>query len=150
MTQLNEFPANREHVRKMKTIVMGALVLLVSGLLVVTPGLAGGKGKHHGHNPEKKLQKLTKRLGLSKEQQAKVKPILEQKHHKLQELHKQMKQVRKNARAQIEELLNPEQVEKYQHMREKYKQGKKNGKGKHGKKHKRGHHNDDDDEKDHD
>lgn len=146
MRHINAVQERHESLPKLKAFAMGAFVVLVSGMLVVAPGWAGGKGKHHGHDPEKKMQKLTKKLGLSEEQQAKVKPILEQKHQKMQELHNQMKQVRKDAQAQIEAQLTPEQVDKYKHMREKYKQGKKKGKGKHGKKHKKDHHDDDDDD----
>ncbi len=121
----------------MKSIVMGAIIVLISGLLISAPGLAGGKGKHHGHDPERKLQKLTKRLGLSDEQQGKVKAILEEKHHKLQELHQQMKEIRKNAREQIKAQLTPEQVEKFKKQRGKRKHRK--NKGMHGKKHGKAH-----------
>jgi len=118
-------------------------MMLVSGVLVAAPGWAGDKGSHHGHDPEKKLQKLTKKLELTEEQQAKIKPILEQKHEQLQALHKQMKDVRMNAQAQVEAQLTPEQVEKLKELREKHKQCKGKKKGKHGKKYNKDHHDDD-------
>ena len=148
MEKLNEVQRRQEHLAKMKVFVMWTLMVLVSGVLIAAPGWAGGKGKHYGHDPEKKLQKLTKRLGLSEEQQGKVKSILEEKHHKLQELHKQMKEVRKNARAQIEAQLTPEQVQKFKKHRDKRKHGKKGGMGKHGKKHKKKHSGHDDEDGD--
>ncbi|GJL63210.1 MAG: hypothetical protein NPIRA04_18640 [Nitrospirales bacterium] len=38
------------------------------------PGWAEDKRKHHGHDPEKKLQTLTEKLELTEGQQAKIKP----------------------------------------------------------------------------
>jgi len=137
MTQSKEVQQCQKHQGPITTIMTWALMVLVSGVLVAAPGWAGDKGKHHGHDPEKKLQKLTKKLELTEEQQAKVKPILEQKHQQLQALHKQMKEIRMNARAQIEAELTPEQVAKLKELRDKHKQCKEGKKGKHGKKHKK-------------
>ncbi|GJL52025.1 periplasmic heavy metal sensor [Candidatus Nitrospira salsa] len=137
MTQSKEVQRCQKHQGPITTIMTWALMVLVSGVLVAAPGWAGDKGKHHGHDPEKKLQKLTKKLELTEEQQAKVKPILEQKHQQLQALHKQMKEIRMNARAQIEAELTPEQVGKLKELRDKHKQCKEGKKGKHGKKHKK-------------
>ncbi|WP_447968052.1 periplasmic heavy metal sensor [Nitrospira sp. M1] len=150
MTQINEVQQRQQYQGKIKTFMMWAVLVLVSGVLVAAPGWAGGKGKHHGHDPEKKLQKLTEKLELTEEQQAKVKPILEQKHQQLQELHKQMKEVRMNARAQIEAQLTPEQVGKFKELGKKRKQSKKGKKGKHGKKHKNEHSDGDTDTHGHD
>ncbi|MDR4502929.1 MAG: periplasmic heavy metal sensor [Nitrospirales bacterium] len=108
-------------------------------MLMAVPSLADGKGTHHGHDPEKKLEQLTKRLGLSPEQQSKVKTILQEKHQKIEELHKQIQEVRKQARSQIEAQLTPEQAEKFKKRQGKGGHGKKKGKGRHGKNHKNKH-----------
>ncbi len=143
MTQNNDNQQHQKQQGYMRTFMIWALMALVSGMLVAAPGWAGDKGKHYGHDPEKKLQKLTKKLELTEAQQAKIKPILEKKHHQLQELHKQKKEIKKNARAQLEAELTPVQVEKLNELRDKHKQCKEGGKGKHGKKHKKDHHDDD-------
>ncbi len=121
------------------TILMGIALSLGAG-----QALAGGKGHGHKHDPQSKLEKLTKKLELTQEQQDKILPILQDKHQKMEALHNQMKEVRQHAMAQVEAQLTPEQKEKFQKSREerkakmkeykdKHKKGKGHGKGKHGK-----------------
>ncbi len=78
---------------------MGMLTLVFCSLVLVSPGWTGEDGYRHNHNPEKQLQKLTKRLGLTEAQQAKIKPLLEQKAQQLEALHQQMKDIRQKTRA---------------------------------------------------
>ncbi|MDT7040977.1 hypothetical protein [Candidatus Nitronereus thalassa] len=66
---------------------MGALALTVCSLVLVAAGWAGEGGHKHDHSPDKQIAKLTKRLGLSDAQQAKIKPILEDKAKKLDALY---------------------------------------------------------------
>lgn len=119
---------------------------LVSTAMVLGVGVAwaGGDGHGYKHNPKSKLERMTKKLDLTQEQQDKILPILEDKHQKMEALHNQMKEVRQNAMSQIEAQLNPEQQEKFrkareerkekmQEYKEKYRKGKGHGKGKHGK-----------------
>jgi Spy/CpxP family protein refolding chaperone len=119
---------------------------LVSTAMVLGVGAAwaGGGGHGYKHNPKSNLERMTKKLDLTQEQQDKILPILEDKHQKMEALHNQMKEVRQNAMTQVEAQLNPEQQEKFRKAREerkekmkeykeKYKKGKGHGKGKHGK-----------------
>ena len=124
--------------------------LIVAGLfgsaMALATGAAWADGDDHGykHDPQSQLEKMTKKLDLTKEQQDKILPILQEKHQKMEALHNQMKEVREQAMTQIEAQLNPEQKEKFQKSREerrekmkeykeKHKGGKGHGKGKHGK-----------------
>ena len=90
---------------------------------------------------------MTKKLDLTKEQQDNILPILEDKHEKMEALHKQMKEMRQNAMAQIEAQLTPDQQEKFQKAREERKEKMKEYREKHGKGHKKGKY---DKDKDHD
>jgi Spy/CpxP family protein refolding chaperone len=105
---------------------------------------ADGDGHGYKHDPQSRLEHMTKKLDLTQEQQDKILPILQDKHQKMEALHNQMKEVRENAMAQVEAQLNPEQKEKYQKSREEHKEkmkeykeknkmGKGHEKGKHGK-----------------
>ena len=105
---------------------------------------ADGGGHGYKHDPQSQLEKMTKKLELTKEQQEKILPILQGKHEKMEALHKQMKEMRENAMSQIEAQLTPEQQEKFRKAREerkekmkeykeKHEKGKGHEKGKHGK-----------------
>ena len=119
--------------------------LLGSALIVGTGAAwAGGGGHGHKHDPKTKLEWMTKKLDLTKEQQDKILPILQDKHQKMEALHNQMKEVRKNAMSRVEAELTPDQKETFQKLREKrkekmkeYREKHKKGKGhekrKHGK-----------------
>ncbi len=131
---------------------------LVSGVLVVAIGMpptivgADGEGKKYGHSPEKKLEKLTKQLQLTKEQQAKILPILQEKHQAMQALQEQMKEARNQAITKIEKELTPDQLETFQQARKNRGHKMKAHKKKHRKGHKKGQRQDrgDDDEEDED
>ena len=76
-----------------------------------------GPGMHGGAIvPEKRLEHLTKQLGLTAEQQKKIKPILVEQ----SELMKKLAESRK----QLESVLTPEQLEKF-------KEGKHGQRGNH-------------------
>ena len=108
---------------------------LVSTAMVLGVGAAwaGGDGHGYKHDPKSKLERMTKKLDLTQEQQDKILPILEDKHQKMEALHNQMKEMRQNAMSQIEAQLNPEQQEKFQKAREERKEKMKEYKEKHGK-----------------
>ena len=119
--------------------------LIVSALILGTGSAwAGGGGHGHKHDPQSKIERMTKKLDLTQEQQDKILPILQDKHHKMEALHKQMKDVRQNAMSKVEAQLSPEQLEKFrkakeerkakrQEYKEKHGKGKSHKKGKHGK-----------------
>lgn len=126
--------------------------LMVAGLLSSTmvfgiaASWAGGDGHGYKHDPQSRLERMTKKFDLTQEQQDKILPILQDKHQKMEALHNQMKEVRQNAMSQIEAQLNPEQLEKYRKAREERKKKMKEYKEKHGKGkgHKKGKHEKDD------
>ena len=84
--------------------------------------------QHRGPmTPEQELGNLTKALSLSPEQQAKIKPILDERHAQLMSLHENntlprgqksehMKQIDEGANAKLLGVLNGEQKTKYQAM----------------------------------
>jgi len=115
--------------------------LLSSGLVFGTTAAWADKDGHgYGHDPKSQLERMTKKLDLTKEQQDNILPILEDKHEKMEALHKQMKEMRQNAMAQIEAQLTPEQQEKFRKAREERKEKMKEYREKHGKGHKKGKH----------
>jgi Spy/CpxP family protein refolding chaperone len=120
--------------------------LLLAGVLgsalIFGAGAAWADGDNHGykHDPQSQLEKLTKKLDLTQEQQNKILPILQDKHEKMEALHNQMKEMRQNAMSQIEAQLTPEQKEKFQKSREERKEKMKEYKKKHGKGHEKGRH----------
>ena len=94
---------------------------------------ADGDGHGYKHDPQSQLEKMTKKLDLTKEQQDKILPILQDKHQKMEALHNQMKEMRQNAMSQIEAQLTPEQQEKFRKAKEERKEKMKEYKEKHGK-----------------
>ena len=119
------------------TLWMSRLVvagLLGSSLIIgVGAAWAGGDGHGYKHDPQSRLERMTKKLDLTQEQQNKILPILQEKHQKMEALHNQMKEVRQNAIAQVEAQLTPEQQEKYRKAKEERKKKMKEYKEKHGK-----------------
>ena len=120
-----------------RTLWVSRLIVagLLSGGLVLgtTAAWADGDGHGYGHDPKSRLERMTKKLDLTQEQQDKILPILEDKHQKMEALHNQMKEMRQNAMSQIEAQLNPEQQEKFRKAREERKEKMKEYKEKHGK-----------------
>ena len=144
MIQSVKSPIHR--VSNLKTTLRwpSSLLLICALSLFGASAWADGDGHGYRHDPKSQLEHLTKKLDLSKEQQDKILPILQDKHEKMKALHNQMKEVRENAMAQVDAQLNPEQKEKLQKAREEHREkmkeyreknekGKGHGKGKHGK-----------------
>lgn len=111
------------------------LASLIGSALILGTGSAwaGGGGHGHKHDPQSKIERMTKKLDLTQEQQDKILPILQDKHHKMEALHNQMKDVREKAMSQVEAQLTPEQLEKFKKAREERKMRRKEYKEKHGK-----------------
>jgi len=120
---------------------------LLTGTFIWSAGVSWADGDKHGgygHDPKSHVEYLTKKLDLTKEQQEKILPIMEDKHQKMEALHNQMKEIRQQAMGKIEAELTPDQQKKWQEMqkerkekmkeyREKHGKGEGAGKGKHGK-----------------
>ena len=118
------------------------LLLICALSLFGATAWADDDGHGYGHDPKSHLEHLTKKLDLTKEQQDKILPIIEEKHKKMETLHEQMKEIRQQAMGKIEAELTPEQQKKWKEIQEerqermkeyKEKHGKGEAKGKHGK-----------------
>lgn len=76
----------------------------------------GGNGPRHHRNWGNSLEHMTKTLDLTADQQAKIRPILEQAKPQMkaarEEARQKMKTIRDNIRAQIRPLLTPAQQTK--------------------------------------
>ena len=132
------------HNNSFTTTFRWASVLLLSVALSLFGASAWADGDDHGygHDPKSHLEKLTKKLDLTKEQQDKILPIIEEKHQRMEALHEQMKEIRQQAMGKIESELTPEQQKKWKEMQEEreqkmkeYKEKRDKGemKGMHGK-----------------
>lgn len=144
MDQNTQVFGRQSRVVNVRPSFIGVLILSFCSLVLVSSGWAGKDGHRHDHNPEKHLAKMTERLGLSEAQQAKIKPLLEQKAQQLEALHQQMKDVRHNTRTQIESELTPDQLKTFKEFQEERKERMKSHKDKHDEgyngKHKKGGH----------
>jgi Spy/CpxP family protein refolding chaperone len=89
----------------------------------------GGGGWQRGQMPtaEQRLQRMTQALNLTEDQQAKIKPILENESTQMQGLRSdsslsqddrmaKMKQIRENTTSQINPILTPDQQKQYAEM----------------------------------
>ena len=84
-------------------------------------------GHRHGMNPERQLKHLTKMLNLSADQQAQIKPILEEHAQQLNALRgdtslsqhdrrAKMREIRQSSKAKLEAVLNDQQKQKFETM----------------------------------
>lgn len=102
-----------------------------SRLLAQSPQEMGQGGEHRGGGmmmtTDQRLQRMTRQLDLSSEQQAKIRPILEQESTQMQalhqdssvpqqEMHARMQQIRQSTNDQIKAVLTPDQQQKFQQM----------------------------------
>ena len=105
------------------------------------PGSGGHRMGMHG--PKRHLAFLTRQLNLTKDQQDKIKPILENQHKQMMALRddtslsreqKRAKfmELRKNLMQQIQSNLTPDQVTKFQQMRQRREQRMKAWRENHG------------------
>jgi periplasmic protein CpxP/Spy len=110
--------------RKLITL-LAASALTLGGLVYLQAGEPGMKHEHHGPGPDhmmgNPLDHLSKDLGLTDEQKAKVQPIIDQTKPQLEAIHQEAMQkmhaLLENAGAQIRPLLTPEQQQKFDAMK---------------------------------
>jgi Spy/CpxP family protein refolding chaperone len=112
-----------------KLISLSAAAVLSLGTLVYLqagePGDASAKHDHHGPGPHhmmgNPLDHLSKDLGLTDEQKAKVQPIVDQAKPQMRAIHEEamqkMRALMESTGAQIRPLLTPEQQQKYDAMK---------------------------------
>lgn len=102
--------------------------------LVLAVGVSAGgsvfasshKDKDYEHrkfaNPEMKVERMAEKLSLTEEQQAEVLRIMETQHEQRKQMREAMRESRKKTHDDIKQLLNDEQLKKYQKMlKKKYK-----------------------------
>ena len=93
---------------------------------------------HHGPNPQKQAEMISKKLNLSSDQTAKLTPILTDRAQKTQALFQdqsltqdqrraQMKAIRENTQQQLATVLSPDQIQQLKTMRH----GRRGGWGQH-------------------
>ena len=92
-----------------------------------------GHGKHGKQDPATRVQKLSKKLNLSSDQQAKVQGILENQQQQMQSLRQdtslskedkraKVADLRQSTSSQIRALLNGDQQKKFDEMEKKHEQ----------------------------
>ncbi len=97
---------------------------------------AGGPPHHGQHgmkmNPEQRFERMSKQLNLTADQQAKIKPLLEQERTQAQDLKSQkltvderrekMKSIHENTMSEVRGILTPEQQTKFDAMQQRMKE----------------------------
>ncbi len=110
---------------------IAVLVLMTGGIAAYAQAPSDQAGGQWGHGQpptaEQRLQRMTKQLTLSDDQQQKIKPILENESTQMQSLRAdsslsqqdrmaKMQEIRKNTTEQITPILNADQQQKYSDM----------------------------------
>ena len=92
-------------------------------------GQMGPGGGHRGMSPEQRLAHLTKTLNLTSDQQAKIKPMLDQEQQTMMSMHQdtsmsqqdkwaKAKSIREGTNDQIKSVLTPDQQTKFVQMQD--------------------------------
>jgi protein CpxP len=86
-------------------------------------------------DPDRQLQRLTRELGLSADQQSQIKPVLVDREQKMEQLfqdqtvarpdrHAKMQALRQDTQSRIEAVLNDQQKQKFEAMQEHMRGGR--------------------------
>ncbi len=121
--------------QKAKTFLLvagvGILILLGIRMLAAAPlPQYGGRRMRGPMTPADHLARMTKQLKLTDEQQAKIKPILEEQHQKMMDLRQdtsmsradrfaKFREVRQESMEKIKPILNPDQQKKWEEIQQK-------------------------------
>ena len=93
--------------RNFLTLAAAGLIILGGFAVVQAQSPRGGGGRGHG------VERLTEGLNLTPDQQAKIRPIIDQAQPKVAEIHREamqkMKAIMASTASQIRPLLTPEQ-----------------------------------------
>ncbi len=126
------------------------LAVLITAVFAISSQQAFGKGDPNAKSPKvekgqpkgpgdmreginKRMEHLTKELNLTKEQQEKIRPILENEMKEIQAVrsndsltkeqkHEKVKAIRQTTQAELNKILTPEQQKKYGEMENKARQ----------------------------
>jgi len=116
-----------------KLILSATLALSLAGVTASAPmgptggGQGGGQMGHGPMSPDQRLQMMTRQLNLTADQQAKIKPILENESQQMQTLRQdsslsredrmsKMQQMRQSSNDQIKPILTNDQQQKFQEI----------------------------------
>jgi K+/H+ antiporter YhaU regulatory subunit KhtT len=102
--------------RNLSKMMALTLLAVVTGF---TASASAGKCPYH-YDIDKKMSKLTKKLDLNADQQAKVRSILQEKQKKLDEMCKQMMTLKDDTHQKMEAVLNADQKAKFEKMMSKH------------------------------
>jgi len=96
------------------------------------------KHHRHAHNPHEVALKMSKKLGLSQDQTAKLEPILAERQQKMKTLRgdttltadqkkDQRRQIQDNTRTEMSGVLTPDQMQQLKTARQTHRHGAKTG-----------------------
>jgi len=122
----------------LSTLALAGLLIVGSGAAIAqdnataTPQQPQAWG-HHGMNADERLNHLTKTLDLTSDQQAQIKPILENEQQQAMQIHQdqslaqqdrhgKMQSLRQDTNSKIEAVLNDTQKQKFEEMQAKMRQ----------------------------
>ena len=117
-----------------KNLVYAAVVFAVLVGSSVVYAQDQGSGQKQPMTAEQRLQKMTKQLNLTEEQQQQIKPILENEQKEMQAVRQdsslskgdrmsKMQQLRQDTSTQIKPVLNQDQQQKYEQSTNRQGQG---------------------------
>lgn len=118
---------------KLCTLALAGLLSMAGGAAIAQDNSAAAaqeQGQAYGHrgmNPDAQLQRLTKHLDLTADQQAQIKPVLENAHQQMmqirqdqtlspQDRHSKMQAIHEDTKSKIEAALNDTQKQKFEAM----------------------------------
>ena len=113
-------------------LVAGAILMILLGIRMMAGAAVpqyGGQRMRGPMTPEDQLARMTKQLQLTDEQQAKIKPILEDQHKQMMDLRQdtsmsrqdrfaKFRDIRQKSLDKIKPILTAEQQQKWQKMQE--------------------------------
>jgi Spy/CpxP family protein refolding chaperone len=128
--------------QKAKTflLVAGVAIMILLGIRMLAGAALpqyGGRRMRGPMTPEDQLARMTKQLELTNDQQAKVKPILEEQHKKMMALRQdtsmsredrfaKLREIRQQSLEKIKPVLTPEQQKKWEKMQQE-RRGRRRG-----------------------
>lgn len=130
--------------QKTKTFLLvgcvAVMILLGIKMLSAAPlPQYGGQRMHRAMTPEEQLERMTRQLNLTKEQQARIKPILEEQHKQMMALRQdtsmtredrfaKFREIRKQTSEKIHPILNADQQKQLQQMQQMRREHREAGK----------------------
>jgi Spy/CpxP family protein refolding chaperone len=133
-TQLLKWRAGgRSQKAKTFLLVAGVAVMILLGIKMLSAAPLpqdGGRRMHRAMTPDDQLARMTKQLNLTDDEQAKIKPILEEQHNKMMDLRQdtsmsredrfsKFREIRQESMDKIKPILNSDQQKKWDKMQEK-------------------------------